>query len=319
MRKVTSRPLVRSLHRGSGNLRLTIYYSADPEGLPEARLTGIVRPAAGPLCPIVVFLGGINVVPGSYRWLAVRLAQVGYVVAVTSLIDDLGPVGQGISPGLDMSMLAPSTLGTGPSASAVSETLRLVQQDPVVGSVVAEDRVAFGGHSAGGTVALHNARADWFEPVKACFSYAGHTMIAGGMGHDRDSFLPLPESTPVLLLAGAQDGVISESRDRYGGDKSHDPVRATFETLAESSRSHCWWVEIADGTHFSMCDPIDHTSGRSFLDPPKPVRQGETRELIARLVLSFLGEHVPTNSADRPTTDLREVVTDAGVSAWARR
>ena len=341
------RPLVRSVHRaGSGSLRVTMFYPADPEAVAGARLTGVVDPAPGERLPAVVFLPGINVVPDSYRWLAVRLAGSGCAVAVCSVIADLGPVGEGISPGIDLAMLGPDTLGSGPSAHALAEVLDLIAADPLLGGRADTDRVVLGGHSAGGTAALLNARPEWFPGVRAAFAYAGHTMRAARLGDGAAGIMPVSSDVPLLLVAGAQDGVIAASRDRYvppeppasrqsertsssassrdrylpseppgsGGHCTHDPVRRTFEEATSASRGDCWWVELADGAHFTACCPVDHTSGRSFLDPVDPPRQDQARELLSAAVLAFVAEH----AAGKPCT-LEEVVTRPGVSAWARR
>ena len=314
------RQLVRSVHRtGPGSLRATLFYPADPDGVDGARLTGIVPPAPGGLRPVVVFMPGINVAPDSYRWLATELVSAGFVVALYSLIGDLGPVGPGITPGIDLDALAPGALGRRPSAAALGDVIDLVAADPLLGGSVDLDRIGLGGHSAGGTVALHNASPDWFPGVRAAFAYAGHTMAASSMGHGAAAVMPVPSAVPLLITAGARDGVIEASRDRYRSDSStHDPVRRTFEEAVTSDRGDCWWVELAAGTHFTACHPVDPTSGRSFLDPPAdsadPAGPDGARELLADLVTAFLVEHL----ADGPSA-LGDLVTRPGVSNWSRR
>lgn len=314
------RQLVRSVHRaGPGSLRATMFYPADPDGVDGARLTGIVPPAPGGPRPVVVFMPGINVAPDSYRWLATELGSAGFVVALYSLIGDLGPVGPGITPGIDLNALAPGTLGRRPSAAALGDVIDLVASDPLLGGGVDMDRIGLGGHSAGGTVALHNASPDWFPGVRAAFAYAGHTMAASSMGHGAAAVMPVPSAVPLLITAGARDGVIEASRDRYRSDSSaHDPVRRTFDEAVTSDRGDCWWVELAAGTHFTACHPVDHTSGRSFLDPPadmaESVEGDKARELLAELVTAFLVEHL----ADGPSA-LGDLVIRPGVSNWSRR
>ena len=339
------RQLVRSVHRaGPGSLRATLFYPADPAGVDGARLTGIVPPAPGGPRPVVVFMPGINVSPDSYRWLAAELAAAGLVTALYSLIGDLGPVGPGITPGIDLDALAPETLGRRPSAVVLGDVIDLVAADPLLGRGVDPDRIGLGGHSAGGTLALHNASPDWFPGVRAAFAYAGHTMAATALGHGEAAVMPVPSAVPLLIMAGARDGVIEASRDRYrsedgrgesrsGNDDGrsddydsgdHDPVRRTFEEAVTSDRGDCWWVELAAGVHFTACHPVDHTSGRSFLDPPAdpadpPGRDGageagRARELLAELATAFLVEHL----AGGPSA-LDDLVTRPGVSNWSRR
>lgn len=337
------RQLVRSVHRaGPGSLRATLFYPADPAGVDGARLTGIVPPAPGGPRPVVVFMPGINVASHSYRWLATELASAGLVTALYSLIGDLGPVGPGITPGIDLDALAPGNLGRRPSAAALSDVIDLVAADPLLGDGVDLDRIGLGGHSAGGTLALHNASPDWFPGVRAAFAYAGHTMAATALGHGEAAVMAVPSAVPLLIMAGARDGVIEASRDRYrseggrsgnddgrdgDGPDRHDPVRRTFEEAVTSNRGDCWWVELAAGVHFTACHPVDHTSGRSFLDPADPAdppgREGtgeadQARGLLAELATAFLVEHLVEHLADGPSA-LDSLVTRTGVSNWARR
>lgn len=331
------RQLVRSVHRaGPGSLRATLFYPADPDGMDGARLTGIIPPAPGGPQPVVVFMPGINVAPDSYRWLASELVGAGFVVALYSLIADLGPVGPGITPGIDLDALAPGTLGRRPSSPALGDVIDLVATDPLLGDGVDLDRIGLGGHSAGGTAALHNASPDWFPGVRAAFAYAGHTMAASWIGHGGAAVMPVPSAVPLLIMAGARDGVIEASRDRYAsaggapgsehnrsgdggrGLDRHDPVRQTFEEAVTSDRGDCWWVELAAGAHFTACHPVDHTSGRSFLDPPAdpadPAGPNRARELLAELTTAFLVEHL----AGGPSA-LGDLVTRPGVSNWSQR
>ena len=331
-----ARRLVRSAHRaGPGSLRVTLFYPADPAGVDGARLTGVVPPALaeGPL-PVIVFMPGINVVPDSYRWLAAELSAAGCVVALYSLIEEMGPAGWGISPGIDQSAFAPGALGERPSASCLGDVLDVVGADPLLRDLADLDRVVLGGHSAGGTVALHNAHPGWFPGVCAAFAYGGHTMATARLGHGEAAVMPIPSATPLLLLAGARDGVIAASRDRYrSADGPHDPVRSTFEDGIASNGGDCWWIELADGTHFTPCHPVDHTSARSFLEAADPPRRAEARELLADLVRAFLADHVSglaervSGLADHVSgkhvsgeaSALERLAAGPGVSAWARR
>lgn len=309
--------LVRSVHRaGAGSLRVTLFYPADPADLPAARLTGILPAAAPAPLPVVVLMPGINVVADSYRWLATELAGAGFVVAVPSLIEDLGPLGHGITPGFDLAALTPAVLGTRPSARVLGDVIELVTGDPLLGGSVDPERLALGGHSAGGTVALLNAQPTWFAGIRAAFAYAGHTMAATRLGFGEAAIMPIPPAVPLLLLSGANDGVIAESRDRYrsGEGGPHDPVRSTFEQAVTRDRNDCWFVELGGGTHFTPCRPLDETSGRSFLDPTGGAEQTGVRRLLADLLLAFLVEHLHHEPAG-----LGDLVERPGVSAWARR
>ena len=252
----------------------TLYYPGDDRRLDVARLTGQV-PAddADAPWPVVVIMPGINVAPDSYRWLAHRLVADGLCVVTYAAIGSLGPAGRGITPGLDLSALAPDTIGTRPSSTALGPLLGSLAElsgadDTPVAGLVDLARVAVGGHSAGGTVALHNSDPSWVPGLRAVFAYAAHTMVATALGHGEAAVAPIPAKVPTMLLGGADDGVIAASRDRYRTDHgAHDPVRRTFAEAIDRQQGDSWLVELAGAGHFAICDPVDATSGRSFLEP----------------------------------------------------
>ena len=243
--------------------------------------------------PIVVLLPGINVVPDGYRWLAHRLVADGLCVVTYAAIGSLGPAGRGITPGIDLAALAPDTIGTRPSSTALMPLLDHLaelaadEHCPVSGRVDL-GRVIMGGHSAGGTTALHNSDPGWVPGLQAVFAYAAHTMVATALGHGEAAVLPIPAQVPIMLLGGAEDGVIEASRDRYrSDDEAHDPVRRTFLEAIDRQQGDCWLVELADAGHFAICDPVDTTSGRSFLEPSAATTDPAVRELLGDLIAAF--------------------------------
>ena len=318
--------IVRGLHfsfEADGDTALaTLYYPGDDSRLDEARLTGNV-PAleADAPWPVVVMMPGINVAPDSYRWLVRRLVADGLCVVTYAAIGSLGPAGRGITPGLDLAALAPDTIGTRPSATALGPLLACIAElsasdDTPVGGLVDLSRVVVGGHSAGGTVALHNSDPIWVPGLQAVFCYAGHTMTATALGHDEASVAPVPAKVPVMLLGGADDGVIAASRDRYRTDDgAHDPIRRTFHEAIGRRQGDSWLVELADAGHFAICDPVDTTSGRSFLEPNPTNTDPEIRELLGNLIAAFIA-----TSLRRPIdASLGRLVEHRSVSHWDRR
>ena len=317
----------------------TLYYPGDSGRLDEARLTGQVPPAAdGRPWPLVVMMPGINVAPDSYRWLAHRLVPEGLCVATYAAIGSLGPAGRGITPGLDLDALSPANIGTRCPATAIGPLLdrlsgaaeadgapvagmldRLAGAEEADGAPAAGmldfDRVVVGGHSAGGTVALHSSDPDWVPGLRAVFAYGAHTMVATALGHGESTVVAIPAKVPVMLLAGTGDGVIAASRDRYGyDDGAHDPVRRTFEEGVGRDEGDSWLVELAGAGHFAICDPVDTTSGRSFLEP-KPDADPVVRELLGDLIAAFIASCL----VPRADACLRLLVGDQRVARWDRR
>ncbi|WP_419929993.1 alpha/beta hydrolase [Candidatus Poriferisocius sp.] len=318
--------IVRGLHSsfdaGGDAALATLFYPGDDSRLDEARLTGQV-PAddTDAPWPVVVLLPGINVVPDGYRWLAHRLVADGLCVVTYAAIGSLGPAGRGITPGIDLAALAPDTIGTRPSATALGPLLTQLaelaadEQCPVAGRVNL-GRVVVGGHSAGGTAALHNSDPGWVPGLQGVFAYAAHTMVATALGHGEAAVVPIPAQVPIMLLGGADDGVIAASRDRYRtDDEAHDPVRRTFAEAIVRQQGDSWLVELADAGHFAICDPVDTTSGRSFLEPDPTTVDPAIRNLLGDLIAGFVA-----TSLDLPTdASLDRLVDHPSVRHWDRR
>ena len=318
--------IVRGLHfsfEAQGDAALaTLFYPGDDRRLDEARLTGQV-PAddTDAPWPVVVIMPGINVTPGGYRWLAHRLVADGLCVATYAAIGSLGPAGRGITPGIDLAALAPGTIGTRPSATALGPLLAHLaelaadEHCPVAGRVDL-NRVVVGGHSAGGTAALHDSDPGWVPGLQAVFAYAAHTMTATALGHDEATVVAVPAKVPVLLLSGADDGVIAASRDRYRTDDGdHDPVGQTFEEAIARQQGDSWLVELAGAGHFAICDPVDTTSGRSFLESDAAYAGSAVRTLLADLVAAFTAA-----SLGRPSeVGLEQLLEHRSVRHWDRR
>lgn len=315
--------IVRGLHfsfdAGGDAALATLFYPGDARRLNEARLTGQV-PAddTDAPWPAVVMLPGINVAPDGYRWLAHRLVADGHCVVTYAAIGSLGPAGRGITPGIDLAALAPDTIGTRPSATALAPLLAHLaelaadEQSPVAGRVDL-GRVVVGGHSAGGTAALHNSDPGWVPGLQAVFAYAAHTMVATALGHGEAAVVPIPARVPIMLLGGADDGVIAASRDRYRtDDEAHDPVRRTFAEAIDRQKGDSWLVELADAGHFAICDPVDTTSGRSFLEPDSAKAAPVVRELLGDLIAGFIA-----TSLGRPTdASIDQLVKHPSVRHW---
>ena len=270
--------------------------------------------------PLVIMMPGINVAPDSYRWLAHRLVPTGVCVVTYAAIGSLGPAGQGITPGLDLDALSPANIGTRPVATALGPLLdRLTGLSAADGAPPAGmldlDRVVVGGHSAGGTVALHSSDPGWVPGLRAVFAYGGHTMVATALGHGEAAVVAIPAKVPVMLLAGTDDGVIAASRDRYdSGNGAHDPVRRTFEEAIGHRRGDSWLVELAGAGHFAACHPVDTTTGRAFLEPDPPADPA-VRTLLGDLIAAFVAANVGSGGG----AGLEELVAHDLVAHWDRR
>lgn len=290
-----------------------IHYPALWTGTDGERLTGVL-PADDTLAPwpLAVILPGINVGSDGYRWLACSLAAAGVATLTFDLVEQVMPGSSSLSPGLDISAVGPDTYGTRPSAHALAPLLDAARAAagaaPLAGRLDC-DRFVVIGHSAGGTVALENASTEWFPGLRGVVTYGAHTMPAVMLGHPEGTVLPMPGRVPALVIAGDDDGVIRSSADRYKAAPDHDPVRRTFREACSHPASRL--VELAGANHMVMIDNHDTTTARGFLDAAPTSesirRDGETRCLIAGLVIAFARAVLADGEADM-----------AGVDAFAR-
>ncbi|TXS09957.1 alpha/beta hydrolase [Streptomyces sp. ms191] len=268
---------------------LRVFYPARATGSDAERLTGVIAADAGRApFPLVVLLPGINVPADSYRWLAVLLARRGFVAVTPELVGELFGGSHGVTPGIDLAACTPGAYGTRATTPLLGAVLAALAE-PAPGSpldgLLDPERVVLGGHSAGGTVALQSAAH--VPGLRGVFTYGAHTRVAAALGHPPGTVLPVGARVPVLLMSGEHDGVIAASAERYAlTDADADPVARTFhEALTDSGGAHAW-VRIAGAGHFALCDPVDATSARGFLEEPEPEGSG-ARALAGRLVAAF--------------------------------
>lgn len=274
-------------------LHLKIYYPAAPSNSDAERMTGVI-PAdktSAPM-PVVIFFNGINVGIESYHWLAVKLSEANIVTVMYTHVAETLPGVIGLTPAIDLSKVKPDTYGSGATCPAIQPILDSLAQlnndekSPLCGAMDL-NHIILGGHSAGGTVALQNAQ--FFEQVKAVFSYAGHTMASTMLGFEAGTVLKVGDKS-VLLMRGDRDGVIAASRVRYGADgQEKDPVEKTFDEACQPSpESEAYDVLLQGANHFSIAHPLDETTGRFFLDMEMTRPAEEIRNQITGLVLAFI-------------------------------
>lgn len=305
------KPMIRALFRsvpmpGQPALSCKVYYPALYGATPFENNSGSIPAARSEKpYPLAILMPGINVSPEAYGWLATALVEAGFVALIYGWIVEEMPGMVSLSPGLDINALTPAEYGTRPSATALAAVLAdLAAQNaasPLAG-LLDLDRILLGGHSAGGSVALMNARPDWFPGLRAVFAYGSHSKASTLLGYPADALLKLPDVLPALILGGSEDGVIAASAFRYGGDGSStpDPVGPVLRTFSEglpSTRGDCVLAIVQGANHFSLTYPADTATGRPFLDWATTRSDAEIRADIAGLICLFAQAHVADNAA----------------------
>lgn len=248
--------------------------------------------------PVVLWSPGMNTDPSYYRWLGNEISRAGFAFVTFTFLGLVPPASVGITPGADLSLARPETFGTGPIGALIAPVLEVVaalneEPGPLHGRLDL-DRIALGGHSAGGTISLNSANHRYFPHVRAVFSYAAHTMASTMLGWPAGTVLPLSGDCPALLMSGTDDGLVAASARFYGEDSDRvDPIKRTFDTLPDiPSAAGSWLVSIEGANHFSIAFPDDGGLPRVRDDLPASRPAEQTRTLIGRVITLFLRDHL---------------------------
>lgn len=302
---------------------VTVRYPALPAETDVERMSGVLRadPSGAPY-PVVVLVPGVNVHSESYRWLALHVAAQGYAAVTFDWVTEVFPGQPALSPGVDLAAVSPDGYGTRPTTPALRpllEALRTVG-GPVEG-LLDLTRVGLLGHSAGGTVTLQSARAEWFPEVRAVVTYGAHTMASQQLGWPAGTLLDAPVSAPVLVVGGSDDGVVSASAIRYGQDPTdaaHDPIGRTFAEALPAT-TEAWWVTLAGAGHLLPVVPEDPSSARGFLEQPTGADDEALRALLADLVTHFLDAHLRDRTEAKAALDALADTPDPRIAGLRRR
>jgi predicted dienelactone hydrolase len=276
------------------NLTMKVYYPCCYGNSFEERNTGFI-PADSSLAPfpVVVIMPGINVSHEAYGWLARKLARAGFAVVSYSWIAEEMPGFISVTPGVDIQALMHSNYGqrhSCPALPALLEELVNINTNSLLSGKLDLTRIVLGGHSAGGTMALLNARSDWFPGICGAFAYAAHTAANVQLGWEADSIMPLSTDLPMLIMGGSRDGVIAASSHRYGDDADSTPserIERTFQEGLGGERGDRYLAIVEGANHFSLVHPRDDSTGRPFLDWQTQGSKKSMRRYIGQLLTAF--------------------------------
>lgn len=240
--------------------------------------------------PVVIFLPGVNCSAHTYEWLASDLAENGIVTLIASWLAENLPGRISISPGIDIEAVHVDHYGTRPTSSslpAIIEAVKTLSDDTVFAGNLRDDFI-FGGHSAGGTMALQNARHEWFPEVIGAFACCANPLATSVLGNwGKGNIPPLPIDVPVLMLGASEDGIGDHHVKAFGNteESGADYIRRIFdETDYRDSQLH-----IFEGaTHHTICHPADETIGRIFMDSPATGDETLIRQEMSQMILNFI-------------------------------
>nr|WP_010130648.1 alpha/beta hydrolase [Microbulbifer agarilyticus] len=269
-----------------------IYYPAQYSGSTNEQDTGLI-PADESLAPypVLILFHGMNTDSAGYRWLAEALAPLGIATVTYQLVSEATYGSRAVTPGIDLEALTPEKFGTAPSAQAAQPILEMLERlnsDSLLAGKLDLTRLAFGGHSAGGTLALLNANQEWFPSLRAVFTYGAHTGVSTALGWPEETLLPFPPDLPLLLMGGEQDGCIAHSARHYGDATPGATARIeqTFEKAVPQNNGNNTLLLFNEANHFAICTPADETCGRGYIDTP--TISHHARESLGYVICNFL-------------------------------
>lgn len=263
--------------------------------------------------PVVIFFSGINCNLTMYEWLALELVPRGVVVVLFNWLAENIPGQIALTPGVNLAAFAPDVYGTMPTASALPSLLAELEHLNTSGELAGLldlQQIILGGHSAGGRVALENANPQFFSQVAAAFSYGGHTAAPLQLGYEPGTILSLPDSVPVLLIGGTQDGVIANNAKIYGLDEwetAATPVERTFREAISREQDDSYLVILEGANHFSISDRHDPTLSVASLDFSTTKAPAKIRSVIAEIIGLFIDLQVRQRSA--ASSQLEQLLT----------
>ncbi|MFN3257157.1 MAG: alpha/beta hydrolase family protein [Ilumatobacter sp.] len=190
-----------------------------PADVNDSRSIDATRDAAvstdGPF-PVVLFSHGASSFRLQSSVLAQHLASWGMVVASTDhpsrdLLNQFGGTSEGQPPSVD-------------DFRSMRTYLTTLDDDPIVGGALDNDRVALGGHSAGGGTVVQMAGDD---------GILGYVSYASGLGDEAPG-------VPSLFMAGELDAIVS-------------PTERTVPAF-ERAPAPSWLWSFADSGHLAFSD-----------------------------------------------------------------
>ncbi|AFY33475.1 alpha/beta hydrolase [Calothrix sp. PCC 7507] len=279
-------------------IHLKILYPGQMSGNDLAKNMGIVPvdTEKAPF-PVVIFFNGFNCDAQQYRWLAVKLAECGLVVVLFNWVAQNLPGIISLTPGVDLQNTKPKTYRSTFTATALPALLAKLEQlqnQGILTGMLDLEKIVLGGHSAGGRVAMENADLGFFPQIAASFAYGAHTAGSLLQGYEAGTILPLPDSLPLLLIAGTCDGVIANSSSRYGINSADPttPVIRTFQEAIAGGRNDSYLLLLEGANHFSIADHLDSTIARPYPDFPATQPQENFQLLMAEIISLFIDAHV---------------------------
>lgn len=118
--------------------------------------------------------------------------------------------------------------------------------------------------------------------------------MGANLGYDPGTILPLPDSLPLLLLGGTDDGVIANNSHRYGveWEEATTPISRTFQEAIAGGRGDSYVVLLQGANHFCITESDQSLTSTVFLDFPSTKSERDIRSLFAEVIGLFIEGHI---------------------------
>eukprot|EP00898_Chlorokybus_atmophyticus_P006501 jgi/Chlat1/6852/Chrsp51S00509 len=256
--------------------------------------------------PVVIFAAGAFCESYSYFWLARHLTEViGAVVVLPFCFQTaMGACCPHGIPSLYLSN-TPMTFedymagASTPALQCILDTLQQLneQQGPLNGGLDLE-RIAFGGHSAGGKTAVEHANSEIFPQVKAAFTYGASfvTSPVAAVTPFFDAWSVQPfyrngSTCPILLMAGTNDGL--RAYTTLPGTEDTTPTERSFDEGVPAKPAAAAYIAVLQGAnHMVVAHPTDDHVFAASVDEQCEGDPQAFRNTIAELITLFLEAHL---------------------------
>ncbi len=240
--------------------------------------------------PMMIFLPGVNCSAHTYEWLAQDLANCGIVTVIASWIAENLPNRISISPGIDIEAVQQDIYGARPTSSSLKSILEAVDtlrdESELAGHL--RDDIILGGHSAGGTMALQNARHDWFSSITGSIAFCANPLATSVLGNwDKGAIPAMPTDVPVLMMGATEDG-IGDHHVRVFGNSQESGAEYLCRLFNEANYHNSILSIFEGANHHTICYPPDHSIGRIFMDSEATGDEAHIRADISQLVIQFI-------------------------------
>lgn len=301
-------PLATPNTTGQAVIQGKLYYPALDNPQPDTTSTFYFPPdTSGAPYPVLIFQPGANTNLEQYSWLYEHMASYGYIAVSFNEIAG----GPGASENnLENLIMSFSLNFPNPTVKAVLTLLnRANSGDDVPNSVILTgmidtSRIAIGGHSYGGAIALFSGLRSFYQPegiLKAVFTYGVHLFSSTEPITLYDAIIDVP----LLDMAGTR-AAVGNGKDTTGTERTEaERVKLTFEHAVPEGDNTRYLLLVRNANHTAFANYADPTVDRSFQEEqhcqnPLVLSNKAAQRIFKHYLTAFLKTYVEDSAEAKP-------------------